>query len=125
MLFCRVLGPIRIEIDGDEVELGGAVPRRLLSALTVYGGAPVSNSILAELVWGEDAPVDNVSTIRVVVHRLRAALGADRGCLESTGSGYRLAPQRSGERSVNRRPGQRHSSDAAPCPASCSPLSTE
>lgn len=92
MIFCRILGPIEIEVDGSSVDLGGPVPRRLLTALASTGGVPVSNFVLAELVWDAEPGEETVNAIRVVVHRLRTALGArGRGCLESAPGGYRLA----------------------------------
>lgn len=92
MIFCRILGPIEIEVDGSSVDLGGPVPRRLLTALASTGGVPVSNFALAELVWDAEPGEETVNAIRVVVHRLRTALGArGRGCLESAPGGYRLA----------------------------------
>ncbi|MEU4930746.1 BTAD domain-containing putative transcriptional regulator [Streptomyces yokosukanensis] len=92
MIFCRVLGPIDVEIDGVRAELGGPVPRRLLAALAAGAGAPVSLAALAEAVWDTELTAEVTSAIRVVVHRLRSALGPrGRGCLESAPRGYRLA----------------------------------
>ncbi|MFD6161907.1 BTAD domain-containing putative transcriptional regulator [Nocardia sp. NPDC060256] len=91
MIRCRILGPIEVEVGGTVADLGGPVPRRLLAALSAAGGDPVGNAVLAELVWGAQAPMDAANAIRVVVSRLRTALGpAGRGCLESAASGYRL-----------------------------------
>ncbi|MEU8974568.1 BTAD domain-containing putative transcriptional regulator [Streptomyces monashensis] len=92
MIFCRVLGPIEVEIDGVVAELGGPVPRRLLAALAAGAGAPVSLSTLAEEVWHAELTAGVTNAIRVTVHRLRSALGTEeRGRLESTPQGYRLA----------------------------------
>ncbi|QIS07952.1 AfsR/SARP family transcriptional regulator [Nocardia arthritidis] len=92
MIHCRVLGPIQVEIGGSPIELGGPVPRRLLASLSLGGGLPVSNSVLAETVWDAEPTAEVVNAIRVVVHRLRAALGPEgRACVESASSGYRLA----------------------------------
>ncbi|MEV5879766.1 BTAD domain-containing putative transcriptional regulator [Streptomyces sp. NPDC052101] len=92
MIFCRVLGPIEVEIDGVRAELGGPVPRRLLAALAAGAGAPVSLAALAEAVWDTELTAEVTGAIRVVVHRLRSALGPrGRGCLESAPRGYRLA----------------------------------
>jgi len=74
-LICRVLGPLEIEIDGVVVDLGGRTPRRLLAALIAADGATVADSVLAEMVWGSDAPTNLVNTLRVLVSRLRTALG--------------------------------------------------
>ncbi|SOB88818.1 BTAD domain-containing putative transcriptional regulator [Streptomyces sp. 1331.2] len=92
MVFCRILGPIEVEIDGGLAELGGPVPRRLLAALAAGAGAPVPHSVLAEVVWGAEPSAEVMNAIRVSVHRLRTALGPRaRGYLQSTPQGYRLA----------------------------------
>jgi len=72
-----VLGSIEIEIDGVLLDLGGPSPRRLLAALIAADGSPVSDTVLAEVVWGGGPPKNFVSGLRVLVSRLRAALGPD------------------------------------------------
>ncbi|WP_158917851.1 AfsR/SARP family transcriptional regulator [Streptomyces broussonetiae] len=92
MIFCRVLGPIEVEIEGGTAELGGPIPRRLLAALSAGAGSAVSLSTLAEVVWDAELTAEVTNAIRVTVHRLRSALGpGQRGRLESTPQGYRLA----------------------------------
>jgi predicted ATPase/DNA-binding SARP family transcriptional activator len=78
-LFCRVLGSLEIEIDGVVVNLGGPGPRRLLAALTAANGSAVADSVLAELVWGSGPPANVASGLRVMVSRLRTALGPGTG----------------------------------------------
>jgi DNA-binding SARP family transcriptional activator len=91
VLSCRVLGPIEVEIDGTAVKITGAVPRRLLAALTT-SARPVPDSELAELVWPDESPSDLAGALRVVVSRLRTALGpVARDNLVRTGHGYQLA----------------------------------
>ncbi|MFC9897262.1 BTAD domain-containing putative transcriptional regulator [Nocardia sp. NPDC127579] len=92
MLFVRVLGPIVVEVDGRIVDLGGQVPRRFLAALATTAGRPVSDELLAELVWGGDRPRRTGATMRVIASRLRSAIGpAARDRLQRTEFGYRLA----------------------------------
>ncbi|WP_169747902.1 BTAD domain-containing putative transcriptional regulator [Pseudonocardia acaciae] len=91
MLFCRVLGPLEVVVDGSVSELGGPAPRRLLAALLAADGKPVADAALAELVWGADAPPVVSGALQVNVSRLRSALGAGgRELLERTGAGYRF-----------------------------------
>ncbi|MET9491615.1 BTAD domain-containing putative transcriptional regulator [Nocardia sp. NPDC006630] len=90
MLVVRVLGPIEVELDGCVVDLGGPAPRRFLSALSMAVGAPVSDAVLSEWVWGADQPRHAVGTLRVMASRLRSALGA-REYLQRGNSGYLLA----------------------------------
>ncbi|WP_433603083.1 ATP-binding protein [Nocardia sp. CA-135953] len=90
MLFLRVLGSITVEVDGCVVDLGGPVPRRFLAALSMAGATPVSDGVLAELVWGEDQPRQASGTLRVIASRLRSALGPARELLQRSGTGYLL-----------------------------------
>ncbi|MFI6047485.1 winged helix-turn-helix domain-containing protein [Nocardia sp. NPDC051321] len=93
---CRVLGPIEVEIDGVPVDLRGARPRQLLAALSFAAGASVSNEALAEYLWGRSALDQPSANVRVVVHRLRAALGPHAGqilALDRCGYWLMLAPE--------------------------------
>jgi predicted ATPase/DNA-binding SARP family transcriptional activator len=91
VLCCRTLGPIEVEVDGAVVELGGVVPRRVVAALSAADGGPVSDDALAELVWAERRPVEVVQALRVVIHRIRQALGSHASLLQRTKQGYVLA----------------------------------
>ena len=91
-LFCRVLGPLEIEIEGAPVDLGGPTPRRLAAAMLSAEGAAVSDTALAELAWGTSPPDGAFSSLRVLVSRLRSVFGpAGRELLQRVDSGYRLA----------------------------------
>ena len=93
-----VLGPLRVEVAGRPVELGGPVPRRLLAALVAHVGQVVSVDTLIEAVWGDAPPPSAVKTVQSHVTRLRDALAADRAARRVRGSdaivttppGYRL-----------------------------------
>ncbi|MGK5678639.1 BTAD domain-containing putative transcriptional regulator [Actinoplanes sp. URMC 104] len=89
MLIARVLGATEIEVDGTVADLGGPLPRRLVTALLAAEGRAVTEEALAEAVWGDDAPVNPSSSIQVYVSRLRRVLG--RSALPRAGEGYRLA----------------------------------
>ncbi|HEX4247756.1 MAG TPA: BTAD domain-containing putative transcriptional regulator [Pseudonocardia sp.] len=91
VLECRVLGPTEVEVEGTGVDLGGPLPRRLVTALVAVGGQPVSDERLVEAVWGLAGPRRGPAALHVYVSRLRRALGSGaREALERTGSGYRL-----------------------------------
>ncbi len=83
----ELLGPLRI--NGREASL----QRRdqvVLSALAVRNGEGCSADQLAEALWGEAPPASWPKQIQNCVVRLRRTLGAS--AIETTGSGYRLAP---------------------------------
>ena len=91
ILECRVLGPTEVVVEGTGVDLGGPLPRRLVTALVAVGGQPVSDERLVEAVWGLAGPRRGSAALHVYVSRLRRALGVRaREALERTGSGYRL-----------------------------------
>jgi predicted ATPase/DNA-binding SARP family transcriptional activator len=93
VLVCRVLGPTEVDAGGTSVDLGGPLPRRLLTALVMAEGEPVSDGRLAEAVWGPEPPSRAAAALQVYVSRLRGALGSGgRDLLERTGSGYRFRP---------------------------------
>ena len=72
-----VLGPVVLHgSDGGPVRLGSARQRRLLAALVLHVGAPVGCDQLAELVWGEELPVDPDAALHTYVARLRRVLPA-------------------------------------------------
>ena len=57
--------------------------------LVLHANEPVSAERLAVALWGEDAAVEAVKTVRVHVSRIRAALG-DPEALVTAPAGYRL-----------------------------------
>ncbi|MFP4513840.1 MAG: BTAD domain-containing putative transcriptional regulator, partial [Acidimicrobiales bacterium] len=91
-----ILGPLSIVVDGHEVDLDSPKQRSLLVALLVESGSAVPTDRLAEIVWGDDQPVDPTSTIQTHVSRLRSLLGewsgeSAREVLVTRPSGYVLA----------------------------------
>jgi predicted ATPase/DNA-binding SARP family transcriptional activator len=86
-----VLGSTQVH-DGDQpVELGGPLPRRLLTALVAAQGQPVSDDRLSESVWENQPPASPQAGLQVYVSRLRRALDdTGRDALGRTAVGYRL-----------------------------------
>lgn len=77
--------------DGVQVEVGGALPRRLVAALAAAGGSAVSDDRLAEAMWESRPPPKVAAALQAYVSRLRAALGPEyRDRLSRTATGYRL-----------------------------------
>jgi DNA-binding SARP family transcriptional activator len=89
----RVLGPLSVTAGDTEVELTSVRQRRLLAALLLRAGRPVTMSTLIDAVWDERPPRSAVNSAQSYVSRLRASLAAD--LLAWTGSGYvlRTAPE--------------------------------
>ncbi len=68
--------------------IAGDRPRALLAALAARGSRPVPAEELIELVWGDEAPVNGMKSLQVLVSRVRNAFGAE--VIVTDGPGYRL-----------------------------------
>ncbi|GAB3895942.1 BTAD domain-containing putative transcriptional regulator [Kibdelosporangium lantanae] len=84
-----ILGPLEVTADGRPVEIGGARLRVLLVRLAVAAPRVVTVEELADALWPEERPADEVSSVRTLVSRLRRAL-PDPSALQSVPGGYRL-----------------------------------
>jgi predicted ATPase/DNA-binding SARP family transcriptional activator len=83
------LGWIRVRsADGSEVDLGGALERRVLTALVVRAGHVVSLDVMAEAVFGEAVPDNARMRLQNHVSRLRKRLGGQ--AIATVAPGYRL-----------------------------------
>lgn len=85
-----VLGPLRVEVDGATVDVASPKQRRLLAALLVADGDPVSTDRLITALWGDEPPRSALPSLRTYVYRLRGTLGDDGTVLASTPAGYQL-----------------------------------
>ena len=73
-----VLGPLEA-VDGERVvPLGSAKQRLLLAALLAQANSVVSVDRLADVLWGDDPPVDAVAAVQTYISRLRSALEPGR-----------------------------------------------
>ena len=88
-----LLGGLRVEHDGREVSVSGAMQLAVLFRLAVDAGSAVSYRAIAEDIWGMDAPENTRASLQSIVSRLRSQLPA--GVIESTSGGYRLGVGRS------------------------------
>ncbi|MBY5161309.1 BTAD domain-containing putative transcriptional regulator [Salsipaludibacter albus] len=84
------LGPFRIAVDGELLELAGRRRRRLAAALVLGSGRPVSIDRLVEVVWQGRPPSRPRRALRTQVYRLRRELGDAADRLETAEPGYRL-----------------------------------
>jgi DNA-binding SARP family transcriptional activator/tetratricopeptide (TPR) repeat protein len=74
----RVLGPLRVELGGVPVPLGGRRQRTALAVLVCAHRGVVSIDRLADALWGDSLPPSAVASARVYVSRLRRLLEPDR-----------------------------------------------
>jgi DNA-binding SARP family transcriptional activator/Flp pilus assembly protein TadD len=88
MLAFRVLGPLAMTNGDRDLTPAGNRQRRLLAALLLRVGRPVSMDAIVDAVWGECPPRSAVNSAQSYVSRLRGLLGPD--VLAWTGTGYEL-----------------------------------
>ncbi|WP_188193109.1 AfsR/SARP family transcriptional regulator [Nonomuraea sp. SYSU D8015] len=70
----RLLGPVEVWNGGQQVRLGGAKPRALLTALLLDPGRIVPVERLIEAVWGENPPTTARAVLQTYVASLRRSL---------------------------------------------------
>ncbi|MFB9905734.1 AfsR/SARP family transcriptional regulator [Allokutzneria oryzae] len=87
-VFLGVLGPMRAEHAGAEIDLGHARQRCVLAVLVAEANHVVSLDTLAERVWGERQPQRAHPVLRSYLSRLRSVLP---GVFERRTEGYVLS----------------------------------
>lgn len=90
----RVLGEIALAGPDGRVRLEGEQARRLLGALVVSHGRPVTAESLERALWDELAPAGPAKRLRMPVSRLRQRLDEAglAGTLRSEGGSYHFRP---------------------------------
>jgi SARP family transcriptional regulator, regulator of embCAB operon len=71
----RILGPVEVRHNGEEVPLDGSKQRTVLAALLIAGDRMVSDTEITGHVWGESPPTTVNAQIYTYVSRLRKILG--------------------------------------------------
>ena len=87
----EVLGPLGAFAAGERLDVGAPQQRAVLAVLLAEAGRTVSTPTLVERVWGEDAGASSVTSLQVVISRLRKRLsGAGAPVIAMAAPGYRL-----------------------------------
>lgn len=89
----RILGPLEVERDGEELDLGPHKQRSLLALLLVNANRVVSVDRILDELWGDQSE-GKEKTLWVYVSRLRAILEPDRAqptVLQTRDHGYALS----------------------------------
>src|ERR1051326_5795159 len=74
----RILGPLEVEVEGQQVPLGGLKQRALVAVLLLHPNEVVSRDRLIDALWGERAPASAQRSLDSYVSRLRGLLGPQR-----------------------------------------------
>ncbi|MFD0000528.1 BTAD domain-containing putative transcriptional regulator [Nocardia sp. NPDC127526] len=90
----RLLGPVRLLVNGRAVPVGGPKPQTLLAVLTVNRRVGVSSRVLIDALWDGDPPGNPQASVHGYVcelrRELRAAAGDDTALRTLPGSCYEL-----------------------------------
>src|SRR5919109_4671338 len=99
----RILGPLAVADDDQELPVGGGKQRALLALLLTHPNEVLSSDRLIDDLWGAEPPPTAAKMLQNYVSRLRRTLGANGAgtVLETRGSGYLLRVE-SGERDLDR-----------------------
>jgi len=76
-MWLSLLGPLYVESRGTPWQVPAAKQRALLATLAIGANNVVHTDVLAEAMWGANAPPSKADTIRTYIHRLRRCLGPD------------------------------------------------
>jgi predicted ATPase/DNA-binding SARP family transcriptional activator len=86
----RLLGPLRLRVDGRDVDVPGERRRAALAALALAAGHTVTVPALVDALWDEDPPASAHNSLQSHISRLRAHLGPYADRLRRVPGGYRL-----------------------------------
>jgi len=85
-----VLGPVRVSLGGDSIEIAAKKPRALIAMLAMHAGQVVSTDALIDGLWADEPPDTAVNALQVYVAGLRRLLGSERAHLRTRLPGYVL-----------------------------------
>jgi predicted ATPase/DNA-binding SARP family transcriptional activator len=85
-----VLGPLRLEVGGAEVDVPGSKRRAVLALLTMASPHTVSADRLVDGVWPDEPPASARGALQSHVSRIRGHLREAAARLGADGGGYRL-----------------------------------
>ena len=91
-----VLGPVRVSLGGDSVEIAAKKPRALIAMLAMHAGQIMSTDALIDGLWADEPPDTAVNALQVYVAGLRRSLGPERERLRTRIPGYVLDIDRAG-----------------------------
>lgn len=88
----EILGPIRVNIDANEVAITAGRERTLLAMLLLHASDPVATDRLVDAIWDTRAPQTARNQLQRCVHHLRRRLcDLDNTVIVTEPTGYRAA----------------------------------
>jgi predicted ATPase/DNA-binding SARP family transcriptional activator len=85
-----VLGPLRLVVDGEPVDVPGPKRRAVLALLALAEGRTVTVDHLLDALWPAEVPESGRQALHTHVSRLRGHLGTAAARLQTWHDGYRL-----------------------------------
>ena len=89
-MYFKLLGTLRVQRDGDRVDLGGLRQQRLLVLLLLNADKVVSADRLLEAMWDGEPPVTARRQLHNAVAALRRSFAAAKHIVVKDGPGYRI-----------------------------------
>ncbi|OLT06947.1 transcriptional regulator [Pseudonocardia sp. CNS-004] len=86
----EVLGPLRLVVDGEPVDVPGPKRRAVLALLALAEGRIVTVERLLDALWPSEVPASGRQALHTHVSRLRGHLGTAAARLQTRHDGYRL-----------------------------------
>ncbi|MBX6390295.1 MAG: winged helix-turn-helix domain-containing protein [Frankia sp.] len=86
----ELLGPLRLVVDGRDVDVRGPKRRAALALLALAEGRIVPVDRLVDALWPAEAPQTGRQALHSHVHRLRGQLAGAAGRLRTLPDGYQL-----------------------------------
>ncbi|MCM6776737.1 hypothetical protein NDR87_22355 [Nocardia sp. CDC159] len=85
----RVLGPVLVWAEGRQIAVDRPLERAVLVRLGLARGTPVPDQRMAVDLWGDGDLTRPIPRLRVLISRLRAALGGHANAVLRSPAGYR------------------------------------
>jgi DNA-binding SARP family transcriptional activator len=85
----RILGPLEVWHEGQQIVVRGSKQRALLAVLLLHANEAVSTDQLINQLWGDEPPDAGATALRVRLSQLRKALGS-RDVIATRQPGYVL-----------------------------------
>ncbi|MFI5775802.1 BTAD domain-containing putative transcriptional regulator [Nocardia sp. NPDC051570] len=86
----HVLGPVLVRADGRQIAVDRPLERAVLVRLGLARGTPVADGRMAVDLWGDGDVNRPIPRLRVLISRLRAALGDHANAVLRSPAGYRV-----------------------------------
>jgi DNA-binding SARP family transcriptional activator len=88
----RILGPLEVSRDGEQLQLSGQKQRALLALLLLEANRVVSTDRIMDALWGEQPPRTAPTSLQNFVSQLRKLLGPETLVTKPPGYQLRLEP---------------------------------